>query len=125
MGPAAVRTRRPLSTPLVPIRLSASSRITWAAPRRGMTSGKRRAAGWVCIGARGGGRRERASGDPGEVDRGAVRAGGGDGRLDEGHAGDAVDDAGVLEGSRHVLAPPPADGPFQGAVQVGQRLVET
>ena len=48
----------------------------------------------------------------------------GDGGLDEGHAGDAVDDAGVFERAGDLLAAAAADGPFERPVQVGQRLVE-
>src|SRR5512135_1382305 len=65
-----------------------------------------------------------ASADPGHLDPGAVLVRAGDGGLDEGHAGDAVEDAGVLERRRNPLAPGGADRPFEGPVQVGERLVE-
>src|SRR3954470_11721802 len=55
----------------------------------------------------------------GDLDPDAVLARAGDGGLDEGHAGDAVDDPGVVEGGRRGLAPACADGPLEGAVQVG------
>src|SRR5438876_7600158 len=54
----------------------------------------------------------------------AVLLGAGDGRLDEGHAGDAVGDAGVVERLGGLLAATAADGPFQRPVQVGQGFVE-
>src|SRR4051812_41297679 len=56
----------------------------------------------------------------GHVDPGPVLVRAGDGGGDERHAGDAVGDAGVLEGGRDRLAATGADGPFEGPVQVGQ-----
>src|SRR5579864_5473500 len=47
------------------------------------------------------------------------------GGFDEGHAGHAVDDSGMLKGGRHLFAPARPYRPFEGPVQVGQRLVET
>ena len=65
-----------------------------------------------------------SSADLGDFDPFAVLLRAGDGGLDEGHAGDAVGDAGVLEGLGDLLAAFGADRPFQGPVQVGERLVE-
>ncbi len=48
----------------------------------------------------------------------------GDGGLDERHAGHAVDDPGVLEGLRDLLAELGPDGQLEAQVEVGQGLVE-
>ena len=47
-----------------------------------------------------------------------------DGGFEEGHAGQAVGDAGVVEGLGRRLSPAAADGPFEGAMEVGQGLVK-
>ena len=51
-----------------------------------------------------------------------VRAG--HGRLDERHAGNALDDSGVLERGGDLLATTAADCPFEGPVQVAEGFVE-
>ena len=62
--------------------------------------------------------------DLGHLDPGSVLVRAGDGRLDERHAGDAVDDARVLERRGDLLAATAADRPFEGPVEVAERLVE-